>query len=193
MDLLKSFNEQYPAITFDMKASNAVDDIIENRIDFAFRMGKLNDSRLTAVPLTQTNPMFCASPEYLSRHGKPDSIDALFSDHRLILPSYINLSEQLRMFFSSADKLPIAIDNSHTSNNESVLYGAVTRGMGVGIMLDLTIREDLKTGRLVELFPEKQLPESQMFLVYYNGQQLPEKNECLSCLLKTILICFMVL
>jgi len=176
MALLKSFNEQYPAITFDLKVSNAIDDIIENRIDFAFRIGKLNDSRLTAIALNKSKPMFCASPGYLSRHGKPESLDGLFSDHRLILPSYINLSEQLRVLFSSTDKLPISLDNAHTSNNESVLYDAVTRGMGVAIMLDISISEDIKTGRLVELFPEKQLPESQMFLVYNNGHQMPEKK-----------------
>jgi len=184
MDLLKSFNEQYPAIMFDFKVSNAIEDIIENRIDFAFRMGKLNDSRLTAIPLNQAMPMFCATPDYLSCHGCPESIDALFSDHRLILPSYINLSEQLRAFFSSTDKLPIAIENAHTSNNESVLYDAVTRGMGVAIMLDMSISEDIKTGKLIELFPEKQLPESQMFLVYHNGHRLPEKKSAFKAFIK---------
>jgi len=184
MDLLKKFNDQYPAITFDFKVSNAIDDIIENRIDFAFRMGKLNDSRLTAILLNQARPMFCASPDYLSRNGKPESLDALFSEHRLILPSYMNLSEQLRVFFSSSDKLPISIDNAHTSNNESVLYESVMRGMGVGIMLDITISDDIKTGRLVELFPQKKLPESQVFLVYHSSHQLPEKKRAFKAFIK---------
>jgi len=184
MDLLKSFNEQYPAVTFDLKVSNAIDDIIDGRIDFAFRMGKLNDSRLTAIALNKAAPVFCASPAYISHYGKPKTLDALFSEHRLILPSYMNLSEQLRLFFSSTDKLPISIVNAHTSNNESVLYGAVTRGMGIAIMLDISIIEDLKAGRLVELFPERQLPESQMFLVYHNGQQLPEKKRVFKAFIK---------
>jgi len=184
MELLKSFNEQYPAITFDLKVSNTIDDIIESRIDFAFRMGKLNDSRLTAIALNKAKPMFCASPDYLSRHGRPKSLDALFSGHRLILPSYINLSEQLRVLFSSTDKLPISLDNAHTSNNESVLYDAVTRGMGVAIMLDMTISEDINKGRLVELFPEKPLPESKMFLVYHNSHQLPEKRRVFKAFIK---------
>lgn len=184
MDLLKSFNDQYPAISFELRVSNAVEDIIDSRIDFAFRIGKLNDSRLTAMPLSKASPVFCASPEYLSRCGVPSSFDALFSDHRLILPSYLNLSEQLRVFFSSSDKLPISIEQAHTSNNESVLYEAATRGMGVAIMLDTSISEDIKAGRLVTLFPEKRLPESHMFLVYLNACQLPERKRVFKAFIK---------
>lgn len=184
MGLLKSFNEQYPAITFDLKVSNAVDDMIESRIDFAFRMGKLNDSRLTAIPLNLAKPIFCASPDYLLRYGTPRSFDTLFADHRLILPSYLNLSEQLRSFFSSADKLPISLDKAHTSNNETILYDAVIRGMGVAVMLDMSVFDDIKIGRLVELFPDKALPASQMSLVYQNGHQLSEKKRVFKAFIK---------
>lgn len=174
MDLLKAFNERYPTICFDFKVSNTVEDVIESRIDFAFRIGQLNDSRLTALALNQSHPVFCATPEYLSRFGKPVSFDALFSEYRLILPSYLNLSEQLRSFFSSTDKLPISLENAHTSNSEAALYQAVRGSMGVGVMLKMSILEDIKAERLTVLFPEHQLPVSQVSLVYHNGHQLSE-------------------
>lgn len=184
VDLLKGFNQAYPDITFDLIVSNELDNIIESRIDFAFRMGDLSDSRLTGIPLNRARPMFCATPEYILQKGRPATFKALFVNHRLILPSYLNLSEQLRKFLSSTDKLPISLEYAHTSNNESALYHAVMKSMGVGIMLDVSIASDLKAGSLVELLSETQLPETQMYLVYHQGQQLTEKNKIFKAFIK---------
>ena len=48
MDMLSAFHQQYSEITFDLKVSNQLDNVIEEQIDFSFRFGQLNDSRLTA-------------------------------------------------------------------------------------------------------------------------------------------------
>ena len=175
MDLLNAFCKRYPSITLDLSVSNHVEDIIENRTDFAFRMGKLNDSRLTAVALNNALPIFCASPEYIENNGQPVSYDDLFSEHRLILPNYLNLSEQLRRFFSHSEKLPISLNNAHTSNSETVLYQAVLGGLGVGIMLDFSIAEKIKAGSLINIFPHSDLPALELFLIYHNSKHIPEK------------------
>jgi len=175
MDLLKAFTQQYPSITFDLRVSNHYDDIIDDQIDFAFRMGKLSDSRLTAISLTSTTPIFCASPDYILNNGSPSSFEELVENHRLILPTYLNLSEQVRRFFSHSDKLPFSLENAHTSNSEAVLYESVISGLGISIMLNISISEDLKEGKLVKLFPDNTFPELSLSLLYKNSHYLPEK------------------
>jgi len=175
MALLKAFTQQYPAITFDLRVSNHYDDIIEDQIDFAFRMGKLTDSRLTAISLANTTPIFCASPDYIMNNGSPSSFEELVTKHRLILPTYLNLSEQVRRFFSHSDKLPFSIENAHTSNSEAVLYESVIRGFGISIMLDISISDDLKEGKLIKIFSDNTFPELNLCLLYKNSHYLPEK------------------
>ena len=175
MALLKTFTQQYPAITFDLRVSNHYDDIIEDQIDFAFRMGKLTDSRLTAISLANTTPIFCASPDYIMNNGSPSSFEELVTKHRLILPTYLNLSEQVRRFFSHSDKLPFSIENAHTSNSEAVLYESVIRGFGISIMLDISISDDLKEGKLIKIFSDNTFPELNLCLLYKNSHYLPEK------------------
>ena len=184
MDLLSAFSNLYPEITLDLRVSNQVEDIIENRIDFAFRMGLLSDSRLTAISLNQARPVFCASPEYLSKKGSPNSFEALFSEHRFILPTYLNLSEQVRRLLTHTDKLPISLEHAHTSNSETVLYDAVVRGLGIAIMLDVSIADDIKAGRLIELFPENPLPTQKMFMLYHNKDYMPEKMRVFKAFIK---------
>ena len=175
MDLLNAFCKKYPSITLDLSVSNQVEDIIENQTNFAFRMGKLNDSRLTAIALTKALPIFCASPDYILNKGLPKSYDDLFTEHRLILPNYLNLSEQVRRFFSHSEKLPISLNDVHTSNSEAVLYLAVLGSLGVGVMLDFSISDDIKAGRLINIFPHDGLPELELFLIYHNSKHMPEK------------------
>jgi len=175
MEILEAFTQQYPSVTLDLRVSNRYDDIIEDQIDFAFRMGKLSDSRLTAITLANTYPIFCASPDYIHNNGSPSSFEELVSNHRLILPTYLNLSEQVRRFFSHSDKLPFSLENAHLSNSEAVLYESVIRGLGVSIMLDISITEDLKKGKLIKLFPQNTFPELSLCLLYNNSDYMPEK------------------
>jgi len=184
MDLLNDFCKKYPSITLDLSVSNQVEDIIENQTNFAFRMGKLNDSRLTAVALNKALPILCASPNYISNKGVPMSYDNLFVDHRLILPNYLNLSEQVRRFFLHSEKLPISLQNAHTSDSEAVLYHAVLGGLGVGVMLDFSIAEDIKTGRLINIFPHDDLPELELYLIYHNSKYMPEKLRVFKAFIK---------
>jgi len=134
--------------------------------------------------LNQARPVFCASPEYLSKKGSPNSFEALFSEHRFILPTYLNLSEQVRRLLTHTDKLPISLEHAHTSNSETVLYDAVVRGLGIAIMLDISIADDIKAGRLIALFPENPLPTQKMFMLYHNKDYMPEKMRVFKAFIK---------
>jgi DNA-binding transcriptional LysR family regulator len=45
--------------------------LVEDRIDLAFRTGILPDSTLIARKLGSTHRILCASPDYLARRGVP--------------------------------------------------------------------------------------------------------------------------
>ena len=175
MDLLGAFIRAYPLITLDLKISNTYVDIIDEKVDFAFRMGELSDSRLTAITLMSSEPIFCAAPDYIRHRGKPTTYAELVTEHRLILPSYLNLSDQVRRFFSHTDKLPFSIENAHCSNSEAALYESVLRGLGISVMLDFSVSEDIKKGRLIKLLPETSFPPLKLSLLYKNSDFLPEK------------------
>ncbi|KAE9412553.1 hypothetical protein Angca_005474, partial [Angiostrongylus cantonensis] len=66
-DFLAAFQE----VTVRLVLSDAVVDIVENRIDVAVRIGRLADSALKVKRLGEIAWVTCASPDYLARRGHP--------------------------------------------------------------------------------------------------------------------------
>lgn len=177
MDLLESFNIQFPLIKFDLKVSNTVDDIIDEGIDFAFRIGNINDSRLTAISLARVRPVLCASPAYLKRSGQPKSAISLLSENRAILPTYVNVSEYVKKLFPAAKVGLVTADHAHTTNSEVALHSMLLRGLGAAMLLDITVDKDIRSGKLVELFPSKHHGSQQIYLIFSKRNYMPAKME----------------
>src|SRR5258708_13327408 len=60
-----------------MAASESAATIIEDGFDVAIHSGELPDSTLVARRFAQTMIILVATPQYLSRHGAPESPDDL--------------------------------------------------------------------------------------------------------------------
>lgn len=173
MSLLKQFSSQYPSIKFDINISDQFENLVEQQIDFAFRIGDLEDSRLTAISLSETRLIFCASPDYLDRKGRPKDFNFLL-EHELIVPTYVNLTEVAGGVFSGVNTL-LNISNYHTTNDYIALHEAGCEGLGVIITLDIAVKKELEEGRLVSLFPSLFFHQKDLNLIYHKRQYMPEK------------------
>ncbi|STI77698.1 LysR family transcriptional regulator [Escherichia coli] len=77
MPLIKPFRERYPEVTLSLVSSETIINLIERKVDVAIRAGTLTDSSLRARPLFNSYRKIIASPDYISRYGKPETIDDL--------------------------------------------------------------------------------------------------------------------
>jgi LysR family transcriptional regulator for bpeEF and oprC len=74
---LPAFFAEYPDISVELAASESPATIIENGFDLAIHSGDLPDSSLLARRFAQTMIILVATPQYLTRHGAPESPDDL--------------------------------------------------------------------------------------------------------------------
>src|ERR1700684_2721639 len=74
---LPAFFATYPDMAVEMAASESPTTIIEDGFDLAIHSGDLPDSSLVARKFAQTMIILVATPQYLSRHGAPESTDDL--------------------------------------------------------------------------------------------------------------------
>ncbi|WP_339860568.1 LysR family transcriptional regulator [Thalassospira alkalitolerans] len=81
--LLPLFRERYPDVTLDVTVSDKVVDLYEERADVAIRSGPLPSSGLISRKLGQCRMAIAASPQYLVKHGRPETVDDL-QNHTLI-------------------------------------------------------------------------------------------------------------
>ncbi|MEC5398672.1 LysR family transcriptional regulator [Uliginosibacterium sp. H1] len=77
MPLLPAFRARYPAVSVEVEVSNRNIDFVEQGFDLAIRLGAPPDSRLVARKLEDASMGVFASPDYLSRHGEPRTLDEL--------------------------------------------------------------------------------------------------------------------
>jgi len=170
--IIADFIKQHPKLTLDLSFSDDLVDLHQDKIDFAFRLGKLTDSSsVIATPLIKTQLLACVTPSYLEQFGKPESLSNL-ANHRLILMSPLHGSQALKLFFQKQnikpDLLPL-----HRSDDIEGIYQSVKANLGIGLLLDLSIQADLDAGELVPIFPElkPELPQKNLYLIFKKDQQ----------------------
>src|SRR5688572_32632294 len=83
MPALPAFFERYPDIELSLSESDRWVDLVQEGVDCALRWGHLRDSELVARQVAMLDRLTCATPEYLARHGTPETFDDL-QGHRAV-------------------------------------------------------------------------------------------------------------
>ncbi|TIM03796.1 MAG: LysR family transcriptional regulator, partial [Mesorhizobium sp.] len=82
--VLFEISRKFPDLTVEVSFNDRRVDLIEEGIDLVIRMGELDDSlSLAARRLYAQRSAICAAPDYLDRHGRPQSVEDL-ADHSVI-------------------------------------------------------------------------------------------------------------
>lgn len=174
--MLAQFNDQYPLVTFDVRFSETIEDLHDQEIDFAFRLGKLADSMHTvAIPLKGTQLIACATPQYLHQYGTPASLAEL-GEAKLIVITPLKTSEALQAYFRK-EKVDIKKSIVHTSNDIEGVYQLVRANMGIGLFLDMSVQTDLEQGLLQSIPLKRPLPRKQLYLMFKKTQWQTKKHQ----------------
>ena len=148
---LGRYLERYPKVSVDVNLSNEVKDFIADGFDMAVRLGRVQDSRLIAVPLHKTRYCIVASSAYLQRHGRPTKPEDLL-DHSCIDLVLSGTGRPLPWMFGDSDspralQLPCRL----VFDDPMAALGAAVSGAGLVRLLDYTVNDDIRAGRLVEV------------------------------------------
>ncbi|MGY5958360.1 DNA-binding transcriptional regulator YafC [Kosakonia sp. BK9b] len=168
MPLIKPFRERYPQINLSLFSSETFINLIERKVDVAIRVGKLTDSSLRARPLFKSYRKIIASPDYLARHGTPESVEAL-TQH--ICLGFTEPATLNTWPIASADGQLYEVTPDISSNSGETLKHLCLGGNGIASLSDYMIDKELASGELVELLAEKRLPVEMPFsAVYYSDR-----------------------
>ncbi|MHC6801944.1 LysR family transcriptional regulator [Vibrio antiquarius] len=172
--VINEFNQKYPDINIDMDLDNRFVDIVNERFDLAIRTGVLPDSSLIARKLVDANWIVCASPQYLAKHGIPKQPQAL-DKHNCLVYSYQETGAREWAFKDGDEVYQITVDGNLCTNNSSVLRNVALLGQGIIYVPRVLIYEDLKQGRLIQLFKDETAKCLGIYAVYPYTRQQPEK------------------
>jgi DNA-binding transcriptional LysR family regulator len=185
-DVLSAFTDKYPQIQFDIRFSDNLEDLLDGNLDYAFRLGKLQDnSHMIAIPLIETQLLACATPSYLELHGIPSRFSDL-SNSKLILMSPLNSSEELRKFFHK-ERLRPDNTNAHICDDIEGVYQSVRANLGIGMLLDISIAKEIQDGTFTAILAERNLPRKRLYLVYKKSQWETQTQKAFKAHIRSLL------
>ncbi|MCV0440920.1 MAG: LysR family transcriptional regulator [Hydrogenophaga sp.] len=176
--LLPALHAEHPALEVDLLLSDAVVDVVSQRIDVALRLGPANDSSLIGMQLRPIRFRVCASPAYLQKNGRPRVPSDLTQCEclRFPLPGY----RTQWTFRDRAGQIEIVpVSGWLVMSTALALHRAALDGWGPALLGDWLIDTDIAAGRLVDLFPKYEATatnfDSALTLLYASRQHLPRR------------------
>jgi len=145
---LPDFFARYPGIDLDLRFNERVVDLVRENVDLAVRAGTVTDPDLVALRISGSRWITCASPAYLERHGRPQTIEDL-ADHSLIGSIPPGSAQPRPWMFAHAEGPSFEPRFRMTVNEAEAVRLAAASGAGITQTMDLLAARELVEGHLV--------------------------------------------
>lgn len=170
---LPEYMAAYPEVSVDLSLSNRYVDLIDEGFDVAFRVGELSDSGLIARVLAPYRLRLCAAPSYLASRP-PINHPTDLTQHECLGFSYTEL--RTRWTFEGPDgEISVPVSGKLMVDSGEALLMAARAGMGLFVQPHELVREDLTTGRLVEVLPDYPIPTRPFHLLHAPDRRMTPK------------------
>ncbi len=167
---LSEFSLQYSQVKLDVVLTNSRPDLLESGLDVAFRLGHFEESNLIARPLIDYTLTVCASPQYVARRGMPQTPEDL-QQHDCLSFAYPagddwqSVEKRWRLGGPEGEIL-VDVSGPMLMNTSAGLHQAARTGMGIVMLPDALVEQDLRDGKLVTVVPDYQPPSRPLHLLY---------------------------
>ena len=148
--IVEQFRKRCPKVKVEIVASNRYYDIIENGLDLAVRTRRVEaDSSIQIRRLAETRRLLAASPEYVSRRGRPRRPSEVH-EHDLILYTLADNWNELT-FTKGEERHKMSVDDVMNANDGQTICAAARMGFGIIMQPTYIIQGDLEAGRLARI------------------------------------------
>jgi len=142
LPLLPDLLSLNPGLQVDLILSDFVRDMVEDRIDLAVRVGRVDEPDAVVRRVAGT-PLVCVgSRRYFEQHGKPNTPGELV-DHNCLL--YGGLTEAANWpFVGPEGRFSVAVRGNLTSSSVETIRAAVLAGVGIGLFAKASLAGELR-------------------------------------------------
>lgn len=127
-------------------------DFVENGFDIGIRISLVRNSSLMARKIGTVESVLCASPQYLKRRGLPASVSELAA-HACLAHLNVAPNDHVWTFQDPKGIRSVNISGPFYSNSALALRTAALAGIGIAVLPEYCIRQELAKGTLVRLLP----------------------------------------
>lgn len=178
-DEINRFLAHHPSISIELMLSDGYIDIVGQGYDIAVRFGEVTDSSLRIRSLGSRRRLVCAAPDYIRRHGAPQTPADLKDHNCLVMRFGINLDNVWR-FGPDTVKQIVTVRGDRVANDSALVRQWALDGYGVTNRSELDIGSDIRAGRLVELLAEYAAPATPIQMLFPPSRAQPRRVRALA-------------
>ena len=150
LPLLTEFRRLHPELTLRLLVSDQVTNLFRDPVDVALRYGWNEDANYIALPLAPWNRrVLVASPDYVTRHGAPASVNDLTRHPCLLYLQNGRLHDRWEL-----GEQTVQVAGPLFSDDADVVRRWAVAGEGIAYKCWLDVYADVQAERLVVLLPE---------------------------------------
>lgn len=166
--LLRSFLDANPDVSCSLDLSDRLVDLVNENIDCAIRIGELADSSLVSLRLGDNRRVVVAAPEFLMRHGTPQTPEDLLRFDCL------TLGQQRGWMFQreNGETLTLKVSGRLECNDGAVLHEWALAGRGLAWRSLWEVEADLRSGRLVTVLDQHAAPLMGIYALFPQRKHL---------------------
>lgn len=173
--LVSRFVRKYPQVEAQLQLSVNPPALTGDAFDVCIRFGAPPDTRVIARRIAPNRRLLCAAPAYLARHGEPKV------PHELTRHNCIGIRQGEEAYgvwrLSSGHgrhqrSEAIRTRGNLTTNDGEIAVNWALDGHGILMRAEWDIEGYLRSGRLVQVLPQYQTPDADIYAVYPQRHQL---------------------
>ncbi len=146
--------------------------------DAILRNGPIDDNRLVVWKLAPSRRVLAASPDYLTQHGAPKSLDDL-DRHRGVF--YTNRgAADWRFIDAKGNAVVVRADVAFRANNGTMVLDAAIAGLGIALLPTFIAGTAIKDGRLAVIDLGAKPEAEWIYLAHAEGRQPSVKLRALA-------------
>lgn len=170
---LLEFKRDYPDIVLDVLFENSVDDLLRDEVDIAVRIMSEPPQNLVARELGQVRYVACASRAYAEAKAARDARGP--GAPPVISAAVIGRPLRLSAYYGGQPRQHVVLEPTVLSRNYAFLRDAMRAGLGVGIVPDYVVHEDVARGELLQALPDWRLSifGRAMYMLYMPNRHHP--------------------
>jgi DNA-binding transcriptional LysR family regulator len=170
--VLAEIARKHPRLEIDVAYSDRIVDVVGEGFDAAVRIGALKDSSLVARQLAPVRAVLAASPDYLTRNGRPRTPRDLTRHQCLI---YTGSSTLDWVFRGGKRTIAVRPEGRLRTDNGDVMRQWAIEGLGIAALPSFLISDALDNGKLEAILRDYPLPEAAIYVVRPPGAYVPGK------------------
>jgi DNA-binding transcriptional LysR family regulator len=171
--LISRFLQANPGITIELAYTNRPSHLIQGGHDVGVVAGHLTDDTVVARPAGRMMRYLAASPEFLSSRPSPRQPDDL-RDWPWLMLSGVQYGggSVVKLFSAKKETTSFRVKPVLLSEGVTSLRQAARLGLGIAVLPDWLVRDDLPAGTLVRVLPQWHASELPVHILHPAGRPL---------------------